>query len=106
MSNLINFNNEIAANERGDSKPLTLEQENQVVNELNGMIDGSLAHSPHISLLQQFIYEYEKMKHYVAYTRGLWATEFPDEVVVPNGNKRMVGEIELPYLFKLQYEKE
>jgi len=100
---MINFNNETSSNERKNSVPLTLEQETRVLSEINGMLSGELDQSPDIYLLQQFIYEYEKMKHYVAYTGGLWATEWSDELTVPNDNKKIVGDIELPYLFKLEY---
>jgi hypothetical protein len=62
---MIHFNDSTAANERVESKDLTLQEEYEVVDLINAL---SLNLHPNIAkqrieLLQRFIYEFEKLRY-------------------------------------------
>lgn len=68
---MIHFNDDVAMTQRSSAQPLTLEQEISIVSALN-----SKEFTPEVQqLIQQMVYRYEVMCHYVAYTHGLWVSE-------------------------------
>jgi len=81
------FNKPESAKERSKTPELSLQAENNAVDILNRCLFNSYkieTGSNEHSLLQQFIYHYENLCHYHACTVGLWATEFPEQVIDPN----------------------
>lgn len=66
---MIHFNDGIHAKERSEAVPLTLEEENRVVYLINASISYSEFSDKEHDLLQRFIYNYENMCHFTAYSK-------------------------------------
>lgn len=89
---MIHFNKGEHAKERGETKPLTLVEENQVIETINNLLRMSRHEisAEEKQLLQNFVNHYQNMCHYVSYTGGLFCTDMPDEVI---DNKKILFQL-------------
>ena len=80
---MITFNDPESAEQRAQTAPLSLEQEQQAIQIINDLIWGADFYLTKDAqeLLQNFVNHYQNMAHYVAYTSGLWATDQPDKII-------------------------
>lgn len=82
----IEFNTPEGSEKRQATKPLTLEQENKVIRNINALLTGSEGlplTDNEVEEIQQFVNHYENLNHFRVTTCGLWATDQPDKVQDP-----------------------
>lgn len=74
----LEFNTPEGSLQRAQTKPLTLQEEMEVVEIINILLKkaDSQSSSTH-DLLQRFLNHYQNLNHHMATTVGLWATDQP-----------------------------
>ena len=80
----LTFNNSVDSKHRSKTKSLSLEKQNEVISILNNVLEPGFKtkiSQKNKTLLQNFINDYQNMKHYVSYTSGLFATDVPNKVI-------------------------
>ena len=76
---MLHYNTKEVSQERQQTKPLNLQEEELVVTIFNEMLNGNWVRlKEEKELLQQFVNNYQNLNHYKATTVGLWATDRPD----------------------------
>lgn len=60
---MLNYNSPQHIKQRQESKPLTLKENEQVIDYLNIQLSNSNVHTKEHELLQRFIHNYEKMQY-------------------------------------------
>lgn len=60
---MLNYNSPQHIKQRQEAKPLTLKENEQVIDYLNIELSNSNVHTKEYELLQRLIYNYEKMQH-------------------------------------------
>ncbi len=81
---MIKFNDSESSKERGNTNPLSLEDEYKVMDILNKRLSAGIQNEiqeDDLELLQRFVNHYQNMSHYVLYTGGLWCTEHRDKII-------------------------
>lgn len=84
IKNMIKFNDSESSKERGNTNPLSLEDEYKVMDILNKRLSAGIQNEiqeDDLELLQRFVNHYQNMSHYVLYTGGLWCTEHRDKII-------------------------